>query len=259
MNRRNFLTASAGAGFVIPSLAARSRNAIIAMRYIHMRNGADDQVKRTTDFLSKVLLPAYKRAGIGPLGVFASVIAANSPFLLDVSAHPSLAAMEETRPKLAADKEYLEGLEAYDALPGLNYVRMESSLLYGFDAMPSIEAPPTDTKRPPRIFELRTYESSSSTTLRRKIKMFNEGEIAIFRRCGLLPVFFGQTIVGANMPNLTYMVAFDDLAAREKAWKAFVGDPEWKKLSSAPEYADARIVSNISNSILRPLPFSPIR
>jgi hypothetical protein len=89
--------------------------------------------------------------------------------------------------------------------------------------------------------------------------MFNEGEIAIFRRCGILPVFFGETVIGRNMPNLTYMVAFDDLAARERAWRAFGGDPEWKKLRAMPGYADSEIVSNISNAILRPLPFSPIR
>jgi hypothetical protein len=55
------------------------------------------------------------------------------------------------------------------------------------------------------------------------------------------------------------MVAYDDLPAREKAWRTFGGDPEWKKLRAMPEYSDAEIVSNVSNSILRPLPFSPIR
>jgi len=61
------------------------------------------------------------------------------------------------------------------------------------------------------------------------------------------------------MPNLTYMLAFDNLAEREKAWSAFGGDEEWKKLRSAPGMSDAEIVSNISNSILRPLPFSQVR
>jgi hypothetical protein len=89
--------------------------------------------------------------------------------------------------------------------------------------------------------------------------MFDDGEIAIFRRLGLTPVFFGQTLIGANMPNLTYMLAFDNLAAREKAWQAFAQDPEWQKLRAQPGLSDAEIVSNISNSILRPLPGSDIR
>ena len=50
------------------------------------------------------------------------------------------------------------------------------------------------------------------------------GEIAIFRKVGMTPVFFGQTVAGRNLPNLTYMIGYDDLAARERAWKAFGGD-----------------------------------
>ena len=73
------------------------------------------------------------------------------------------------------------------------------------------------------------------------------------------PVFFGETIVGAKMPNLVYMLAFESLAQRESAWNAFGSDPEWKELRSKPGNSDAEIVSNISNAILRPLPFSQIR
>jgi hypothetical protein len=89
--------------------------------------------------------------------------------------------------------------------------------------------------------------------------MFGDGEIDIFRRVGMTPVFFGQTIVGPRMPNLTYMLAFDDLAAREKLWNVFSADPEWQKMRNGPDTTNPEIVSNITNVILRPLPFSPIR
>jgi hypothetical protein len=259
MMRRNFLATSAGGGLVAPSVAAPSRNSILLLHYLRMRNGADEQMKRTTDFLSQSMLPAYQRAGIGPIGFFTPLIAPRSPFILSLIQYRSLAAMEEAQWKLTADRDFLKDVAEFDALPGLNYVRAESSVLYGFDAVPGIEVPPTDGRRPVRVFELRTYESNNSTTLRTKIKMFNQAEIAVFRKCGLLPVFFGQTIIGPDMPNLTYMVAFDDLAGREKAWKTFVDDAEWKKLRVVPEYTDAKIVANVSNSILRPLPFSAIR
>jgi hypothetical protein len=86
--------------------------------------------------------------------------------------------------------------------------------------------------------------------------MFNRAEIAIFKRTGLTPVFFGETLIGSKMPNLTYMLTYDDMAAREKNWATFLADPEWKKLSSIPEYATA--VSNISNVFLRPTAYSQI-
>jgi hypothetical protein len=136
---------------------------------------------------------------------------------------------------------------------------MENSLLWAFPSFPAVIPPPARENRPARIFELRKYESPNDKTLARKIKMFGDGEIEAFRRVGMAPVFFGQTIVGTRMPNLTYMVAFDDLAAREKLWSAFSADPGWQKLRVTPGLSDAEIVSNISNAIVRPLPFSPIR
>jgi hypothetical protein len=89
--------------------------------------------------------------------------------------------------------------------------------------------------------------------------MFESGEAGVFRRLGMSPVFFGQAMVGHNLPSLTYMLAFDDLAARERLWRAFGSDPEWQKLRAQPGLSDAEIVSNISSVILRPLAFSPIR
>jgi len=55
------------------------------------------------------------------------------------------------------------------------------------------------------------------------------------------------------------MLSFDSMAARDKLWSAFGNDPEWQKLRAQPGLSDAEIVSNISNTILRPLAFSPIR
>ncbi|PMV74010.1 hypothetical protein C1X56_32870 [Pseudomonas sp. GW101-1A09] len=73
------------------------------------------------------------------------------------------------------------------------------------------------------------------------------------------PAFIGESVIGTRQPNITYMLSFDSLAECEKHWSAFGSDPEWKKLSSPPELKDSQIVANISNIMLRPLPFSPLR
>ena len=239
--------------------AAPAKNAIIELRCLYLRNSAENQMQRTSDFLKNTALPALERAGEQTTGLFAPVIAPEAPFILALASFPSLAAMEDARAKQAQDKEYLKGRESYNAMPGQGYVRLESSLLRAFDTMPAVVPPPNDGHRPAKVFELRMYESPNGSTLARKIKMFNDGEIGIFKRLGMQPVFFGETIVGSKMPNLVYMLSFDDFAARERLWRAFASDPEWQKLRSQPGLSDAEIVSNISNSILRPLPFSQIR
>jgi NIPSNAP protein len=259
MTRRDFPLAASALALATRAGAAASSRSIVELRYLRMRNTPDNQMQRTSEFLRNGAMPALKRAGVNPLGFFASIIAEESPFLLAMAVFPSLAAMETARAKEAEDKDYIQARDAYNAMPGRGYERLESSLARCFEGMPAVEAPPTDAQRPPRVFELRTYESNNGSTLARKIKMFNDAEIRIFKRLGMQPVFFGETIVGTRMPNLTYMLAFDNLAAREKLWQAFGADPEWQKLRSQPGNADSEIVSNISNSILRPLAFSDIR
>jgi len=87
--------------------------------------------------------------------------------------------------------------------------------------------------------------------------MFNEGgEIAIFKKTGLQPVFFGETLIGPKLPNLTYMLAFDDMVTRDEKWGTFRSDPEWKELSANPAYKDT--VSNITDIILQPARYSQI-
>jgi hypothetical protein len=256
MQRRQFVRAAASAGLAAVPAAAAPQNAFFELRYYLMRTGS--QAQRTSDFLSKSFLPAAQRLGIGPLGFFGAVIAQESPFILALISYPSAAAFATGMERLAADKDFQRGSDEYNSMTELSYIRMENSLLRAFDGTPSIAVPPA-SQRAGRIFELRTYESNNAKAAQRKIRMFNEGEAAIFQRLGMAPVFFGETLVGRNLPNLTYMLSFESLAARDKLWGAFSADPEWQKLRAQPGYADAEIVSNISNAILHPLDFSPIR
>jgi hypothetical protein len=259
MNRRKFLNSAATAGLATGAAAAApptSKNAILELMYFRIRNG--NQVQRTSDFLGKSLMPALERAGAGPMGFFGAVIGEQSPFALAVISFPSLAAIGEAREKMGADSVFQKAADAYSSATELSYMRLENSLLRAFDGWPTI-TPPKPAESGSHVFELRTYESPNMKAGRRKIKMFNDAEAGIFKRLGMQPVFFGETIVGRNLPSLTYMLTFVSLAAREKQFAAFGADPEWKKLRAEPELADALIVSNISNTILRPMPFSPIK
>src|SRR4030081_2259694 len=108
------------------------------------------------------------------------------------------------------------------------------------EGLPKLEKP--DASKP-RLLNLRVYESHNERAAKKKIEMFNKSELAIFRRVGLTPVFFGETVVGGAMPNLTYLLVFPDEASRQAAWAKFRDDAEWVKLKAVPEYADKEIVS----------------
>lgn len=93
------------------------------------------------------------------------------------------------------------------------------------------------------------------TAHKKKIEMFNEGgEIGIFRRTGMSPVFFGETLIGRRMPNLTYMLTFESMAHRDEVWERFRAAPEWHALRDNPAYTNT--VSNITDYILEPRGYS---
>jgi len=230
---------------------------ILEFRYFRCRNTTDNQRVRLTDWLSRTVAPAVARVGAGPLGLFNASIGMDAPFILAILSHPSMAQFEQTHAKLMADEAFRSASEAFFSGPGLPFQRMETQLLRAFSSFPSIEIPPK--KDGSRLFELRCYESNTPISLAKKIAMFGDGEIDIFRKSGMLPVLFGETLVGPKMPNLTYMVAHDSLTARENNWRAFGGSPEWKKMAATPGLSDGEVVSNISTTLLSPMAGSQIR
>ena len=245
MKRRLLLASSTALVASAFEPTQKKSNSLIELRTYKLRNTLDGMPRRLNEFLAKEHLPALLKAGISKLGFFNTMIGADTPCILQVTEFKNFAQME------ASWEAPNKGIASF--------VRIESSLLRSFDGFPAMEMPAVEAGRAPRIFELRTYESNNFTTLGNKIGMFNSSEISIFRKTGLNPVFFGETIFGTNMPNLTYMLWFDSLAAREANWKKFVSHPEWDKLKSTPGLSDAEVVSNISNSILSPTAYSPIR
>jgi hypothetical protein len=267
MKRRAFLQSSialAGGGTVVSSLAAPADETGAAgrqfyeLRLYHLRRGP--QMDLLDKFYRDAALPALNRAGISRVGVFSVMVGPESPTMYVLLSHPSLESLTATPARLDADTEYHEAGAEFINAPATqpSFVRVESSLMMAFESMPKLEAPSFPGGGKSRLFELRTYESHSLKAHLKKIEMFNRGEISIFRRTGLPPVFFGQTLVGSRLPNLTYMLGFEDAEARDKGWSAFIADAEWKKLSSTPGYTDAEIVCNISNVLLRPAAYSQI-
>lgn len=268
MKRREFLKTSAAATGMAAMTSMLTANAAepaaapareyYELRLYHLRTGAKQKIM--DDYLREALIPALGRIGVGPVGVFYVMTGPDSPTVYVLSSHKSLESYLTASQSVGKDPEYQKAGAAYINAPATDpvFVRMESSLMLAFEGMPKLEVPELAKEKKPRFFELRTYESHSKKANRKKIEMFNIGEIDIFRRAGLTPVFFGETLVGSKLPNLTYLLVYENMAAKDKAWGTFGADPDWKKLRSTPGFTDPEIVSNISNVFLRPAPYSQL-
>jgi hypothetical protein len=198
--------------------------------------------------------------GLGPVGALKLDFGQQTPAYYLIVPGPSADALAAFEPKLAEDKNFLETAapfwNATAAAPA--FQRVEISLLEAFAGWPMLRLPPTTATKGKRMFQLRTYESPSNGDHVRKVEMFHSGELDCFLNSGFHPVFFGDTLIGSRMPNLTYMLAFTDMAELEAKWDVFRNNPAWKKLQASPRFAFDQIVSNISNLTLSPLDCSQI-
>ncbi len=212
-------------------------------------------------YLENGLVPALNRAGIDRVGIFSVQEAEDEPLDLSIYAiipYPSADAFVGIRPLLETDEAYLEASVEIYAQPKETpaYTRVESWFMKAFTGMPVLELPSQTATGEPRVFEVRVYESRNAEMARAKIDMFNSGEIQIMRDVELAPLLFGETLIGDNVPNLTYILSAPDMESHREHWQAFGAHPEWKRMREMPKYQGT--VSGIVNYFLVPTEFSQI-
>jgi hypothetical protein len=258
MQRRDFLTASAvtAAAASLP-VAAHAQAPADGREYYEWRTyrATDaEHRQRIGDYLEKAALPAWKRMGLGPVGVFTETGDGATDAVHVLLVYPSLEKFAAAREALESDAEYLKAGADYLAAKKDDpaFERIQSSLMVAFAGMPRLAVP----QGKPKVFELRTYESHSEERARRKIDMFNNGEIPLFVEAGFENVFFSETLVGDRLPNLKYMLAAPDMDANKAGWRKFTSLPGWLAIRDLPEYKDT--VSKATPLFLEPMPFSQI-
>jgi len=209
-------------------------------------------------YLEKAAIPALNRLGVKPVGAFTEEEPQNGLVVWLLIPHASLDSFTRTamvlNPEADVSEEAAEYLAAPKSKPAFD--RIDSWLLLAFAGMPHLEQPDYSRDRKSRLFELRTYESHSESRARKKVEMFNAGEIEIMKEVGLGPVFFGQALVGENLPHLAYMLSAEDAESHKAHWAAFMKHPVWEKLKNDPQYKDT--VSKITKQILLPTAYSQI-
>ncbi|HDZ15452.1 hypothetical protein LCGC14_0670760 [marine sediment metagenome] len=210
-------------------------------------------------YLENAYLPALKRTGIENVGVFKyrpdNFLTANKIFVL--IPFSSLEQFETLESTLAQDKTYISAgasyIDAkYDEPP---YERITSTLMKAFTEMPQMEPSTVEGSRKDRVYELRSYESSTEAIYENKVDMFNAGgEVELFESLGFNAVFYAEVLSGDRMPNLMYMTTFKNMEERDAHWEAFGTAEKWVKLKSEPKYQNN--VSTADKLLLYPTEYS---
>jgi hypothetical protein len=106
------------------------------------------------------------------------------------------------------------------------------------------------------IHELRIYDAMPG-----KLPALNDRfaniTLGYFAKHGIKVVGFWTDVIGIS-GRLTYMLAFDDLGHRERAWATFSADSDRLKAFADTE-KDGLLVAKVENRILRPTAYSPMQ
>lgn len=261
MNRRFFLQKGAPAA-ALASSAVLARPAAAspaaAQPYVQLVTYRLHFVQsdRFLGWLERKGVPLLSRAGLNPLGVFTMGIGPHVPSVVVLFSHANLSELDAGWARLGEDKEWAAALEEMESA-GAAYFRRDSILLRATPFSPPLQPTPAGTKN--GVYELRHYEASTLRQLRMMHDRFTGGEIDTFAKCGIKPIFYGNTVIGPDQPNMIYLTPFESAAAREKAWAAFVEHPEWKKLAAEWLQKSGELARNIGNWILTPAGFSKLK
>jgi NIPSNAP protein len=107
------------------------------------------------------------------------------------------------------------------------------------------------------IYESRVYRCVPGR-LPALLKRFETITLKLWEKHGIRPAGFFTTLIGESNQELTYFLAWESLAEREKKWAAFQADPDWIAARAQTE-ADGQIVGNIVSQLLVPTAFSTVK
>ena len=244
--------------YFISSTTFAQKRDFYELRTYHIENA--EQEAMLDDYLANAFIPAAHKHGIAKVGVFKPIAsqpnAGKAVYLfLPFKSMDEYVALEG---KLAKDQAYQTAGSSYINASHTNppYKRIESSLLQAMSGQPKFAESKLTNAKNDRVYELRSYEAATERLYKQKVKMFNSGEMDIFEKLNCSPIFYGETIAGANMPNLVYMTTHENMDIRNEHWKQFGTDPDWLGMRDLPEYANT--VSRNDTKLLYPAEYSDL-
>ena len=105
-----------------------------------------------------------------------------------------------------------------------------------------------------RIFEMRTYYAAPGKLDALQAR-FRDHTTKLFEKHGMTNIGY-WTPIDNQESMLIYILAYPNMEAREKSWKAFQADPEWQKSKQASEVSGS-LVAKSEAAFLTAADYSP--
>jgi hypothetical protein len=116
---------------------------------------------------------------------------------------------------------------------------------------------PDASTRAPYLFELREYQAMPGK-IANITQRFGGFTCEAFKKQGFRQVGYWTNVIGGNNNQLIYMLAWESLDERVKAFDTFAKDPDRARVFGESE-KNGPIVEQVTTTILRPTAFSPMK
>lgn len=137
------------------------------------------------------------------------------------------------------------------------------TLLFGFFVTAPADDKKTDRDADQRFYELRIYTTHDGKLDELNARFRNHTN-KLFKKHGMeLVAYWTPAEASKSMPyqpdnTLIYVLAYPSKEAREKSWKGFINDPDWKQAFQASR-VDGPLVKRVQNCFMQPTDYSPIQ
>jgi hypothetical protein len=207
-----------------------------------------DQVPHLRSYIADTLLPCMDKLGNTSRMCLEAVVAPHTPQTLLLTMYSSFNEMLEVRARIASDPRVRRAWAGIESAQVLDDVR--SQVLMVSEESVRFRAESAFAKS--GLFEVRTWHAPA----------WRGGQTpevsSILRRIGVDPIVAGATVAGEHLPRFTYVVPFDDLAARQQAWARLDGDAQWMAMQQESMNRFGSGARTTAKAIYKLAPYSPL-
>jgi len=240
----------AGALNAFPAFAKNMRpgngTRVIALESFCVSDAVQEQ--HLGNYIADTLLPCIDKLRSAPRMCLEAVVAPHTPQTLLLTEYSSFNEMLEVRALIASDQRVRRAWAGIESAQVLDDVR--SQVLMVSEESVRFPAGPAFAKA--GLFEVRTWHAPAW-------RGGSAPEISsVLSRIGVDPIVAGATVAGEHLPRFTYVVPFEDMAARRQAWARLDGDPQWIEMQRESMTKFGSGARATAKAIYKLAPYSPL-
>jgi hypothetical protein len=179
--------------------------------------------------------------------------------LVYLLAHPSVEARGKAFKAFLNDSDWKKAF-AESRKDGPLVAKVDSLMLKATDYSPAKSGEPFENVKPGWIYELRTYTTNEGKLPNLNAR-FRDHTVKLFSRHGINNVIYTTPLKKELKDNtLVYLIAHKDKEAAGASWKAFGGDPDWKKVAAESQVDGPILVKRgVKRQYLKLTDYSPTK